>query len=97
MACRVFTEEEESKIERSSGGGRRARVSTYSMYVPNNIRPEWYETQQRRPFLPFPRKRSAMIFSDGISDIVSWVNESDHFVVTIGTDTRKQRSTALHR
>ena len=74
-------------------GGERVYLR-YSMYVPNNIRPEWYETQQRRPF---PEKGQRRFLSDGISDTVSLVNKSNHFVVTIGTDTRRTRSTALRR
>ena len=61
-------------------------------YIKDKNRQVWDAALQ-----PLPRKRSAMIFSDDISDTVSCVNESDHFVVTIGTDTRKHRSTALHR
>ena len=58
-----------------------------------SIRPEWYETQQRRPF---PEKGQRRFFVRWHLRHRLFVNNSNHFVVTIGTDTRKQQSTALH-
>ena len=62
----------------------------YLLFTVKKKQTEWYETPQ-------PETGQRRITSDAISDIVSLVNESNHFVVTIGTDTRKTRSTALRR